>query len=102
MPLSREAHERLALAVLREAHKTFSFADAVMVRDPGYAQVIDLSRVAGRQKSRVRKVLENKGLQRCLVRKYVILSLGGKDVANFLRAQFSTRVSVAGNFVRRD
>jgi putative DNA primase/helicase len=39
-----EDQARLALAVLREAHKTFSFADAVMVRDPGYAHVVDLSR----------------------------------------------------------
>jgi putative DNA primase/helicase len=39
-----EDQARLALAVLRKAHKTFSFADAVMVRDPGYAHVIDLSK----------------------------------------------------------
>ena len=42
-----EDQTRLALVVLREAHKTFSFADAVMKRDPGYAHVVDLSRGDG-------------------------------------------------------
>ena len=37
-----EDQARGALAVLREAHKTFSFADALMIRDPGYARVVDL------------------------------------------------------------
>ena len=39
-----EDQARSALAVLREAHKTFSFADAVTISDPGYARVVDLSR----------------------------------------------------------
>jgi hypothetical protein len=39
-----EDQARLALAVLREAHKTFSFADAITIGDPGYARIVDLSR----------------------------------------------------------